>query len=975
MYNKQEWKDEIPDLTKPIMDSSTGKQKTDRQTGRPLFELVQEGTRITSSRLNTMEDGIEAAHGLVEILIKEMGGNFVATSNGIRGLACTTQGLKVTWTAGVAYVNGLRYEVAAGEIDLAPTKGQYVYVDTDGVVKVATNVKVVHKGLVIFYASTDTSGVISSEDRRVNLNMEELRKRIESVENDIITKTNTAERNAKTYTDERVGVLTDLKTNAKGNAVLAINELFQSVSNGKELLANAITDMGQPTLATDSYEVMSEHIGMLTTNTFMKEFGITTAGYDLPTTLTQVMKVSFRYVGLLNSFAPYILYSNNGYLWTPATITVPEGVLLNSARQMAYGSDLFIVLANGKNLLRSGNGVDWELVTQPTSSATSWTNIVYAGGMFCVTDGKSTMLSVNGYTWTVYENSVAALNTGGNIPNNLTGGESSHAKFIMSYPADVNSTNIIYSNDGVAWNHIVTSSGLLPPVVGAFTFGSRGWVALGVEGVATSVDGALWEVTTFTGSQINSVPSGCLAYFGGQYVVAGQSRNASNFTRAAIFTSRDGNVWERVWMSADNFTLSSFRSLAYDEESAIFYSTTTLLTVYTGKVNPGSIFDDARVRERNFRTSLAQAIFKQTVGTSTVAAPELMLENIARIPRNVAATDWVNRQTIAPAVLVKAVCMVKASFVGVTQLASGATSGNAIRSQNGGTSFATVSTPKVDAVDIAHNNAGMIVAVGQASSGVVASAMYSTNVGLSWTAVSTAQLSASLDFGIIQWTGTKFIAITRSAAVYSSTDGTTWSSEPVWMGLRTGTIIDSVITPQGMYIMTNYNILYTADYVTYETILTCNNSCLSALAYGNGVLVVTTTAVTVINRPDGTQDMSKRGEVLTSTDGGVTWQFNILGSNNAGWGGGSAKQFTDVTFNRGLFVATLNSSSSPNIAVSHDGVNWIGRSKASGASATNYSRVTGFGGVFIAFPGGSANSTWMTSGTIDQELYNAGRGY
>lgn len=57
-YNKQEWKDEIPNLTKRIIDSATGKQKTDPQTGRPLFELVQEGTRITSARLNTKEASV-----------------------------------------------------------------------------------------------------------------------------------------------------------------------------------------------------------------------------------------------------------------------------------------------------------------------------------------------------------------------------------------------------------------------------------------------------------------------------------------------------------------------------------------------------------------------------------------------------------------------------------------------------------------------------------------------------------------------------------------------------------------------------------------------------------------------------------------------------------------------------------------------------------------------------------------------------
>ncbi|KAA1180926.1 pyocin knob domain-containing protein [Paenibacillus sp. B2(2019)] len=64
-YNKQQWKDEIPDLTKPIRDSS-GKQKTDPQTGRPLYELVQEGTRLTAQRLNHIEDGIETVHELAD---------------------------------------------------------------------------------------------------------------------------------------------------------------------------------------------------------------------------------------------------------------------------------------------------------------------------------------------------------------------------------------------------------------------------------------------------------------------------------------------------------------------------------------------------------------------------------------------------------------------------------------------------------------------------------------------------------------------------------------------------------------------------------------------------------------------------------------------------------------------------------------------------------------------------------------------
>lgn len=180
MYNKQEWKDEIPDLTKPIMDSS-GKQKIDPQTGRPLFELVQEGTRITSARLNTVEGGIASAHTLVEQLAKEIGGNFVAVIDGVMGLSCSAQGLKVTWAAGVAYVGGRRYEVSNGEMALNPTQGQYLYVDIDGVVKKTTSQATAKAGLLLFYVATDTSGIISSADQRVNISLNEILKKIENV--------------------------------------------------------------------------------------------------------------------------------------------------------------------------------------------------------------------------------------------------------------------------------------------------------------------------------------------------------------------------------------------------------------------------------------------------------------------------------------------------------------------------------------------------------------------------------------------------------------------------------------------------------------------------------------------------------------------------------------------------------------------------------------------------------------------------
>ncbi|KIV59517.1 hypothetical protein AM501_15050 [Aneurinibacillus migulanus] len=164
-YNKQTWKDEIPDLTKPIKDAF-GKQKMDPQTGRPLYELVQEGTRITSARLNHAEQGIEDAHILIEQLAKEWGGSFVAASNGTAGFQFTASGLTASWTAGVGYVAGRRFEVAAGSLTLNPTQGQYIYLDTDGVVKRTTSQATANADLLLWYLATDASKVITSTDRR-----------------------------------------------------------------------------------------------------------------------------------------------------------------------------------------------------------------------------------------------------------------------------------------------------------------------------------------------------------------------------------------------------------------------------------------------------------------------------------------------------------------------------------------------------------------------------------------------------------------------------------------------------------------------------------------------------------------------------------------------------------------------------------------------------------------------------------------
>ncbi|MHA2856937.1 phage tail protein [Paenibacillus lautus] len=261
MYNKQVWKDEIPDLARPILDGS-GKQKTDPQTGRPLFELVQEGTRITSARLNTMEGGIEAAHTLVEQLAKEIGGNFVAVIDGVMGLQCSAQGLTATWTAGIAYVSGRRYEVSAGSMPLNPTQGQYLYVDVDGIVKKTTSQATAKTGVLLFYVATDTSGVISSSDERVNISLEEILKKIENIDVNI---------SDASLTEKGIVQLSNATNGNRENVApteKALGEVMKEALAGKQLgveqKANVVAVLNSKGITASTSETWAELILKLT---------------------------------------------------------------------------------------------------------------------------------------------------------------------------------------------------------------------------------------------------------------------------------------------------------------------------------------------------------------------------------------------------------------------------------------------------------------------------------------------------------------------------------------------------------------------------------------------------------------------------------------------------------------------------------------------------------------------------------------
>ncbi|QRG65236.1 hypothetical protein [Brevibacillus choshinensis] len=108
-----------------------------------------------------IEQGIADAHQLVKDLANELGGSFV-----VSGLTFTYTGLTANYAAGVAYVKGQRFSIPAGSIVLNANQGQYIYLDTDGVIKKSTSQAVADSVCPLWYFSTNASAVLSYTDRR-----------------------------------------------------------------------------------------------------------------------------------------------------------------------------------------------------------------------------------------------------------------------------------------------------------------------------------------------------------------------------------------------------------------------------------------------------------------------------------------------------------------------------------------------------------------------------------------------------------------------------------------------------------------------------------------------------------------------------------------------------------------------------------------------------------------------------------------
>ena len=197
----------------------------------------------------------------------------------------------------------------------------------------------------------------------------------------------------------------------------ALAELFQFVSNGKTLIASAITDMGIATSNTDSFEVMANNIRMISGGSGE----ITT--HTITNNLTNCTTNNNNESVLSNSSYSAIITANNGYTNLSITVTMGEiditsnvvrGNIINipnvtgniSITARATQSSTEVVIDESLEILTSFNYINMteggykvlyvKLSKQPTSNVV--VNISSSSSNLSLSKSSLTFTNTNWYT-------------------------------------------------------------------------------------------------------------------------------------------------------------------------------------------------------------------------------------------------------------------------------------------------------------------------------------------------------------------------------------------------------------------------------------------------------------------------------------------------------------------------------------------------------------------------------------------------
>lgn len=436
----------------------------------------------------------------------------------------------------------------------------------------------------------------------------------------------------------------------------------------------------------------------------------------------------------------------------------------------------------------------------------------------------------------------------------------------------VGSKTVLRSADGEIWER--TGSGSLPYYFVDITFGLGGYVAASSgDGLLRSTDGVNWTVVS-PSTQTSWVS---VAFGGGTFVaVAGNGD---------VYTSSDGTAWSAVVGASGN------------------------------KVAYGNGLFGLSHGSGHFFTSSDGRTWQQT-GTSlvwgaqvTYGAGQFFLVGGNR-DTVVASVDGVTWRTVysnpaKPFVMAVAASPDRAVLVGLR---------GEIQHSADQSTWTTVPNDPAYALNGVAKLGAVWAAVG--GDGIVTS-----TDGMAWRAAAVPK-NIGL-FSVAAGPG-QLVAVGIDGAVYTSTDGTTWSEAANRVRLTVS--LYAVAYGGGRYVAVGDRgrIVTSTDGLTWSAANSGVTAELMSVAYGNGRFVV----------------VGSSGLILTSTDG-QSWSSVPV----------TSQWFRAVAFGGGRFLAAGYGSDA---WASTDGLNWTSRTLPLGESQANVDSIAFANGQFFAFSSGVA---------------------
>lgn len=330
------------------------------------------------------------------------------------------------------------------------------------------------------------------------------------------------------YNNEQTGMEAE-------NVQDAIDQLFTSVSDGKALIASAITDMGVETDAGATWQQMYENIlAIQSKHDYKYKAGIDWWESSLPTAENYIGGAygAGKFVVIAASKNGYVYYSSDAVNWGKATL--PNIAIRPS--YITFGNGMFIITGFDANqYFYSYDGITWIASSFPIEN-TRFGGCAYGNGRFVVVGENSKALySYDGITWFTSNVTLSSLTHVSNVL--FTTG-----RFVAF---SIRIDTFYYSTDGNNW----TSKTF--PTIGSneymqYACGDDISIISANKSITTylkSYDGVNWIQGTFPSAI--QIYNG-LAHGNGMFIAA--DFNESN----TCFYSYDGTEWGKA-----NFPISA----------------------------------------------------------------------------------------------------------------------------------------------------------------------------------------------------------------------------------------------------------------------------------------------------------------------------------------------------------------------------------------------------------------------------------